>query len=226
MYDNKKETQKEETKKEEEDFVFHFSTCEKPKKDGIAQPYSVIANMLSIMVIMYFLFQTKNIYPFLLLLSLLAFECAHTFSHVIHLPGYIQNNITHCITYFINLFYLLTLYYYTKHAPSIFFLIFLVCLFLLDVYFFLFSSFMYFFLSSMMIFLSIFAYYYPYIPKNKQSYIIIILLLGLSIVGLFSNEKYNCKNMLSMFPGFPFHALLELNATVIFYFMCKFFYQM
>lgn len=36
---------------------------------------------------------------------------------------------------------------------------------------------------------------------------------------------YNCKNMLTMFPGFPFHALLELNGTFIFYFLCKFFYQ-
>jgi hypothetical protein len=226
MYNNKKETQKEEINKEEDDFVFPFSTCEKPQKDGIAQPYSVLANMLSIMVLIYFLFQTKNIYPFLLLFSLLAFECVHTFSHIIHLPGYIQNNIAHFITYSINLFFLLTLYYYTKHAPSIYFLIFLICLFLLDVYFFMFLSFVYFFLSSMTIFLSIFVYYYPYIPKNKQSYIIIFLLLGLSIIGLFYNEKYNCNNMLSMFPGFPFHAFLELNGTIIFYFLCKFFYQM
>ena len=216
----------EKDKEKDDDFMFPFSTCETPKKEGIAQPYSVLANMLSIMVIIYFLFQTKNTYPFLLILSLLAFEFVHTFSHIIHLPGLIQNNIAHCITYSINLFFLLTLYYYTKHAPSIFFLIFLVSLFLLDVYFFVFLSFMYFFLSSMTIFLSIFVYYYSYIPKNKQSYIIAILLLGVSIVGVFSNEKYNCKNMLSMFPGFPFHALLELNGTVIFYFLCKFFYQM
>lgn len=226
MYDNKKEPQKEETQKEEDDFVFPFSTCETPKKDGVAQPYSVLANMLSIMVIMYFLFQTKNIFPFLLILSLLAFECMHTFSHIIHLPGYIQGIIVHFIAYIINLFYLLTLYYYTKHAPSISFLIFLVCLILIDIWFFTSFSFVYYFSSSIFIFFSILMYYYSYLPKNKQSYIIIILLLGLSIVGLFYNEIYNCKNMLSMFPGIPFHALLELNGTVIFYFLCKFFYQM
>ena len=133
---------------EKDDFVFPFSTCEKPKKDGIAQPYSVLANVLSILVITYFLFQTKNIYPFLLILSLLAFECVHTFSHMIHLPGYIQNNITHCIAYTINLFYLLTLYYYTKHAPSMIFLIFLLFLTVIDIYSFIFLSFVYYFSSS------------------------------------------------------------------------------
>ena len=223
MYEKEKEKEREENG---DDFLFPFSTCERPNKEGISQPYSVLTNMLSILVIMYFLFQTKNIYPFLLILSILAFECMHTFSHMIHLPGYIQGIIVHLIAYIINLFYLLTFYYYTKHAPSITFLIFLVCLILIDIWFFTFFSFVYYFSSSIFIFLSIFIYYYPYIPKNKKSYIVIILLLGLSIIGLFYNEIYNCKNMLTMFPGFPFHALLELNGTVIFYYLCKFFYQM
>jgi hypothetical protein len=225
MYE-KEEKKKNKDKEKDDDFIFPFSTCETPKKDGIAQPYSVLANMLSIFVILYFLFQTKHIYPFLLLLSFLAFECVHAFSHTIHLPGYVQNNITHCIAYTINVFYLLTFYHYTKHAPNITFLIFLVCLTIFDVYSLMFLSFVYYFSSSMIIFFSILIYYYPYIPKNKQSYIVTILLLGFLIIGLFYNEKYNCKSMLRMFPGFPFHALLELNGTVIFYYLCKFFYQM
>jgi len=224
MYE--KEKKNKENKEKDDDFLFPFSTCETPNKEGISQPYSVLANVLSILVIMYFLFQTKNIYPFLLLLSFLAFECVHAFSHTIHLPGYVQNNITHCIAYTVNVFYLLTLYNYTHHAPSIYFLIFLFGLIVIDVYFFMFLSFVFYVTSSMLIFLSIIIYYYPYIPKNKQSYIVTILLLGISIVFLLYNEKYNCKSMLRMFPGFPFHALLELNGTVIFYYLCKFFYQM
>lgn len=216
-----------EKKKEKgDDFIFPFSTCETPKKEGIAQPYSVFINVLSIFVIFYFLFQTKNTYPFLLLLSLLTFECVHTFSHAIHLPSYIQINMIHSVAFIINIFYLLTLYHYTHQVPNTYFLIFLLCLFFFDVYSFMFLSFIYYFSSSMIIFFSILIYYYQYIPKNKQSYIITILLLGFSIMFIFYNEKYNCNNMLKMVPGFPFHALLELNGTFIFYFLCKFFYQL
>lgn len=215
-----------EKNKEKDDFVFPFSSCEKPQKIGIAQPYSVFINIISIFVILYFLIQTKNIYPFLLILSLLIFECLHTFSHAIHLPGYIQIIMVHSIAFIINILYLITLYYYTDQIPNIYFSVFILCLFLFDIYSFMFLSFVYYFSSSMIIFFSILIYYYQYIPKNKQSYIITILLLGFSILILFYNEKYNCKNMLSMFPGFPFHVLLELNGTVIFYFLCYFFYQM
>ena len=214
MYMNKKD-----------DFMFPFSTCEK-KKEGIAQPYSVFVNFISICIIFYFLIYTQNIYPFLLILSLLIFECVHTFSHVIHLESHIQNNITHCIGYMINIFFILTLYNYTNHPPHIYFLIYLLGLIIIDIYFFMNLSFMYYFSSSMIIFFSIFIYYYNYIPQNKKVYLVAILLLGLSIVVLLYNEKYNCKDMLSKYPEVPFHAFLELNGAFIFYFLCKFFYQM
>ena len=215
--------QEKEKKKEDNDFTFPFSTCEKPNKKGIAQPYSVMFNLLSICVIISFLFQSKNIYVFCLILSLLAFECVHTFSHYIHLPGYIQNNITHCLAYSVNIFYLLVFYNYTHKAPSCLFLIFLVCLTAIDIYSLMFLSFVFYFSSSMIIFFSILIYYYKYIPKNKKYYIVIILSLATSIMLLFYNEKINCKKMLEMFPNFPFHAVLELNGTFIFYFICKFF---
>lgn len=40
------------------DYLFPFSTCEKPK--GVAQPWSVAVNVLSIFIIIYFLFQVKK----------------------------------------------------------------------------------------------------------------------------------------------------------------------
>lgn len=210
-------------KMETDDFIFPFSTCEKPNKTGIAQPYSVIINVISIFIIFYFLCQSKNIYSFCLILSLLAFECVHTFSHVVHLPNYIQINIIHCLAYIVNICYLLAFYHYTNKAPSPFFITILAILFSFDIYSFLFLSFIFYFSSSLLIFFSILIYYYNYIPKNKRQYILIILALGIGIMLCFYNEKINCKKMLEIFPNFPFHAPLEIAGLLIFYFICKFF---
>jgi hypothetical protein len=51
----------------------------------------------------------------------------------------------------------------------------------------------------------------------------IILFLGAMIILLFYNENYSCKQMLDFFPGFPFHALLEMVGSFVFYFLCKLF---
>jgi hypothetical protein len=205
------------------DFIFPFSTCEKPNKKGIAQPYSVIVNVVSIFIILYFLCQTKNWYSFFLIFSLFVFECVHTFSHVIHLPNYIQLNIIHSLAYVVNLCYLLAFYQFTHKAPSPFFLSLLAILLFFDIYAFLFLSFIFYFSSSLLIFFSILLYYYKYIPKDKQHYMLIILALGICIMLLFYNEKMNCGNMLKIIPNFPFHAVLELAGLFIFYFICKFF---
>jgi hypothetical protein len=161
--------------KKEEDFIFPFSTCEKPNKRGIAQPYSVIINVISIFVILSFLFQVKNIYSFFLILSLLTFECIHTFSHIIHLPNYIQLNIIHSLAYIVNFCYLLAFYNYTHKAPSLFFLVILTILLFFDIYSFLYLSFVFYFSSSLLIFFSILIYYYQHIPKKQRNYIIILL---------------------------------------------------
>lgn len=208
---------------ENKDFIFPFSTCEKPNKTGIAQPYSVFINVITIFIIIYFLFQVKNIYAFFLILSLLAFESVHTFSHIIHLPNYIQINIIHCLAYIVNFCYLLAFYNYTNKLPSPLFATILIILLLFDIYAFLFLSFVFYFTSSLLIFFSILIYYYKYIPKDKQHYILIILGLGILIMLCFYNEKMNCKKMLEIFPNFPFHAPLEIAGLFVFYYICKFF---
>jgi hypothetical protein len=193
------------------------------KGGGIAQPWSAAVNVLSIFIILYFLLQVKNWYSFLLIFFLLVFECVHTFSHVIHLSSYLQLNLIHSLTYVINICYLFAFYNMTKKAASPLFLTYLAALACVDLYSFFFLSFVYYFTSALLMFFSILLYYYPYIPKEKQNYILIILALGVTIMGLFYNEKMNCEKMLSFMPHFPFHALLELTGTFIFYFICKFF---
>jgi hypothetical protein len=163
---------------DENEFTFPFSTCERPNEIGIAQPYSFLVNIVSIIIILYFLMKTTKSYNFYLILSLLAFESVHTFSHFIHLSNTLQVNLIHPMVYFVNLFYILVLKEYSGVAPSSFFIFFLVCLVCIDVYFFMFLPFVYSFSSSFVIFFSILVYYYQYLSKTDKSYLQKIILLG------------------------------------------------
>ena len=99
------------------EYTFPFDTCEKPNKNGIAQPYSAFFNIINCVIIFYFLLKTKQIYTFILLFSILCFELFHVFSHINHIQGSIQINITHLLTYFMNLafFYL----FYCEVFPTL-----------------------------------------------------------------------------------------------------------
>ena len=69
------------------EYTFPFSTCEKPNKSGIAQPYSVLLNLINCIIVFYFLLKTKHNYTFILLFSILSFELFHVFSHILHIQG-------------------------------------------------------------------------------------------------------------------------------------------
>jgi hypothetical protein len=208
------------------DFIFPFSTCEKPNLTGIAQPYSVCANFISLCVILYFLCKTVNIYSWYFILSLFIFESFHTFSHYVHLPNYFQQNVTHLSSYVVNALYFLTLYKYTNKLPSTQFSIFLFCLLCFDIYAYIYLSFLFSFVSSTCLFLSILLYYYRFFDEEKKKYIKTIIILVLIIGLLLFNERYNCKKILNVFPKFPLHILLELVGTLTFYCVCNFFYKL
>jgi hypothetical protein len=211
---------------EKDEFTFPFSTCETPNKTGIAQPYSFFLNIFSISIVFYFLCLTRKLYNFLLMLSLFAFEAVHTFSHFIHLPNSLQVNVIHPISYFMNIFYFLVLYKHTHVFPKPWFMLLLLILFTLDLYFFLFLPFIYSFTSFFAIFFAILIYYYRYLSNSDKSYITQIAVIGIVILGLFYNEKFNCAQMLSLSPGFPFHIILEVFGLVGFIVISRFFYDL
>ena len=86
-------------------YTFPFKTCETPNKKGIAQPYSAFLNLISSLIILYFLFKSKSNSSKLLLFSILLFELNHTFSHTIHLNNNIQVFVTHLLAYLVNFCY-------------------------------------------------------------------------------------------------------------------------
>jgi len=206
-------------------YTFPFNTCEKPKKKGIAQPYSALLNAVNCVMILYFLVQTKTQYAAILLFSILCFELFHVFSHTIHIPGSIQINITHFLSYCINFAFLFFFYNYLKFLPGSLFLFYYMCLIIIDIITFFNMNVVYSIFSQAVLFLSVLFYYYPYLSKVIQQKIHSLCFLVLIIIGLFFNEKYNCKKMLDMYP-LPYHTLIEIVGIFLFYIICSTFYKL
>lgn len=208
------------------EYTFPFDTCEKPNKNGVAQPYSALFNIINCLIIFYFLLKTKNIHTFILLFSILCFELFHVFSHMVHIKGSIQINITHSLTYFMNLAFFYVLYSYTNVLPSYGFVFYLIALIIFDVYSIFYLTIIYYLLSQSIIFISLLLYYFPLLPKFIQNSIYQIIFFVGIIILLFLNEKYNCKKMLEFYPDFPYHIFIEIIGIVLFYIISSNFYKL
>jgi len=208
------------------EYTFPFNTCEKPNKEGIAQPYSALFNIINCLIIFYFLLKTTHIYTFLLLFSILCFEAFHVFSHMIHIEGTIQTNITHILTYFVNLAFFYLFYSHTNVLPSYAFCCFLFILVCFDIYSLFNLSIVFYILSQAIIMISLLMYYLPLLPKYIQKNIFQIVILIVFIILLFLNEKYNCEKMLDFYPQFPWHILVEILGILLFYIICSNFYKL
>jgi hypothetical protein len=208
------------------EYTFPFDTCEKVEKKGIAQPYSSLFNLINSSIIFYFLLNTKQNYTFILLFFILCFELFHVVSHSIHIEGSIQINITHMLSYCINIAFLFFFYNYLKKIPSIWFIIFYIFLIFLDIYSFYNMNVVFYIFSQALLFLSVLFYYYPFLNKQIKNNINIIFFLVILIIILFLNEKYNCKKMLEIYPDFPYHILIETIGIILFYIICSTFYKL
>ena len=208
------------------EYTFPFSTCEKPNKNGIAQPYSSLFNLINCFIILYYLLQTKQNYTFILLFFILCFELFHVFSHSVHISGSIQINVTHMLSYCINIGLLFFFYNYTKKIPNIQFIILYICLIFFDIYVFCNMNVIYYIFSQALLFLSVLFYYYPTLDDNIKNIINIIYFIVILIIILFLNEKYNCEKMMSIYPHFPYHIFIEIVGIVLFYVICKNFHKL
>jgi hypothetical protein len=209
------------------EYTFPFSTCEKKTDDGFfAQPYSAIANIITCLIILYFLLKTETIHSFLLLLSILCFEVFHAFSHVVHIEGSMQINITHILAYSVNIAMINLFYHVTKVFPSNLFLGLIACLVALDLYTFFNFNIVYYLITFLLIFISILFYYYSLLPNYIQNSIITIFFVEILVVLLFLNESCNCQSMLEFYPEFPYHIFIELAGMYAFYVICSNFYKL
>jgi hypothetical protein len=208
------------------EYTFPFNTCEKPNKIGIAQPYSVFFNLITCSIILYFLLHTKTLQSFILLFCILIFESFHVFSHIVHIAGHIQINITHLLTYFMNMAFFYVFYSYTKKFPSYEFVAYMSVLVILDIYAFYNYSFIYYLTTQSAIFISLLLYYFSILPKFIQTSVYKIIFFVGVVIGLFINETYNCINMMSIYPDFPYHIFIEIIGIILFYTICSNFYKL
>ena len=208
------------------EYTFPFDTCEKVNKNGIAQPYSVLFNLINCFIILYFLLKTKHNYAFLLLFSILCFEVFHSFSHMIHIPGTFQVYIIHLIAYLINFAFFYLLYSYTKKFPNYIFIIYLIVLVCLDLYSLFNLTFIYYVSTQSIIFISLLIYYFALLPKFIQNSMYQLFILIIVMILLFLNESYNCERMLEIYPHFPYHIFIEIAGIIFFYLICSNFYKL
>ena len=162
----------------------------------------------------------------MLLVAILLFELFHTFSHSVHLNNHSQITITHLLAYLVNFSYLYALYHYSKHFPTLIFLVYLLFVILFDIYAFKNLPFIFYLSSQFLIFISLFLYYYEYFPSEMKAKIPLIFILTIIILLLFINESYNCEKMLEKYPYIPFHIFIEITAIFIVYNISKIFSEL
>ena len=153
--------------------------------------------------------------------SILCFELFHVFSHIVHIHGSIQINITHSLTYFMNLAFFYAFYCYTNKLPSYEFVFYLIALVCFDIYSIFNLTIIYYLLSQSAIFISLLVYYFPLLPNFIQNSVYQIIFLVVTIILLFLNEKYNCDKMIKIYPDFPYHIFIETTGIVLFYIICS-----
>lgn len=207
------------------EYTFPFDTCETPRKKGIAQPYSAFCNLISCIIIFYFIIQTKHLPAFLLLLSILCFQLVHLFSHCIHIHGYLQMDVIHGLAWVINLTFFYFLYSYTHIWPSTWFMTFLISFASFDLFAFCYLPAI-FYIGTQSILLSVLLLYYlRYLSKSIQRIIYYIIVIVGIVTLLLLNEEHNGKRMMAFYP-FPYHIFVEISGIILFYLICSTFYKL
>jgi hypothetical protein len=201
----------------DDQIFFPFNTCEKPNKEGIAQPYSVMCNIISCLIVLFFLLQTRHLYTFLFLLSILCFQSFHAFSHAVHIEGPFQTNVIHGLAYIINITLGYMLYSYTHLVPHIYFIIYLFLLVCFDLYTFMRLWIIPSFISQVIMLVSLFLYYFSALSVSLQNDIYWMIFLATLITMFIINEKYNYEKMLAFNPDFPYRIFIEIAGIAFFY---------
>jgi len=209
-----------------DDLFFPFNTCETPNKEGVAQPYSVMLNVVSCLIVLFFLLQTRHLYTFLFLLSILCFQLFHAFSHTIHIEGPFQTNVIHVLSYFTNITLGATLYFYTRYFPDPYFIFYLFLLVCIDIYCFMRSWILSSFYSQEVMLISLLIYYFRILSTSLKRSIYWIIFFVILVSFVILNEKYNCKKMLAFYPEFPYHIFIEIPGIILSYIISSSVYKL
>lgn len=214
-------------------YEFPMDTCEKNRAMenamGIAQPYSVMVNLASClmlgMILMGAAMCGRSWRVIGLVLGLLAFQSVHMFSHAIHIPGRVQVLMIHGISYGILLLLGGTLYRrYGMPTTSPILTMILIVLVMLDMGLIATGqSSVYFISSIVVIFVWLLILYYPRFNRQQRRLMVMIMVLSIMIVGALWNEKMNCRRMMAWSSEVPWHLIQEMVGAVVIVVMARFF---
>ena len=209
-----------------DNYTFPFKTYEKVQKEGIKQPYSTFVNVVTCVIILYFLVNTKKLSNFMLLFSIFLFELSHVFAHAFHIKGYTHTYLTHIISYFVNLSLFYVLYDYTKIIPSYGFLLVILIVMCFDIYSLLNLQLIYYMATQTLIFIFLIMYYVALLPSSIIENLYYIILTVFVILGFIVNEKINGEKMMAFNSDFPWHIFVEIPGLLLFYLISKCFYRL
>jgi len=203
-------------------YLFPFSTCELPTTNSfVKQPYSTAVNLLTAIILSYYLFIAKSFLVKIVILSFIIFELYHAYSHITHIKGKIQSNVIHLLWYFLFISVLAVFIKINKKKENWIY-IFIILIILIDLYIWYINNSFYMISSGLFILIIIvISHYYLFTKELKQK--LNYLLMGTFVlILLFINEKLNCNYMLEKFK-FPYHIFIELIGLVLFIMLADFF---
>jgi hypothetical protein len=197
------------------EFIFPFTTCEKPHDGPIKQPMSALINAISAIILLAFTLSAKTYPVMIMFLAFFSFEVFHTFSHMYHIPGQFQTIIIHILGYSISVTTLISILYLSKTPLTYYLIGILITLISIDIYILFYVKDIWTVISGLTILLLVFFISYTKLPRFFQKnlwYLVIGLFL---LYGLIYNETMNCAKMLN-YAIFPYHIFIEILGLMLF----------
>jgi len=197
-------------------FAFPFTTCEEPDKNSwIMQPVSTAINLISCIILYYYVILSKSLQVKLLLSSFIAFQLWHAFSHAKHIDSLIQSNMAHILLYVISILLFWTITFLLQKKLSVMMIILLFIAILFDMYIWLYVRGIWMIISGLFILILIMGIHYPNFPKYFKTATIWLILGTCILILVVYNEKKNCKKMMQLIK-FPYHAFIEIIGLLLF----------
>jgi hypothetical protein len=205
------------------EYTFPFKTCELPTVDSEnsllvpRQPGSVVVNIASCAVLVYFMMLSKKISVRLFFASLLLFEMFHTAAHWTHIQGNVQQTVVHFIAVSVNLSLLNMLSAITGFVPTMAQVAVMGIWQLFDLTCFWLFPFWVSVGTQLTFFIGIILLYLRYFSSHRvQQGLLGVLGIVVVIYALILNEKWNCEWMLQQQPWIPPHVMIESLGLVVF----------
>jgi len=196
-------------------FNFPFTTCEKEKEGYIKQPVSFTVNILSCMILLYFLNIAKSTSVRMMIIVFLIFQSWHAFSHMFHIHNNMQALTIHIISYAVSFATLNALLYLSKSQISYVYIGILFILIAIDLYVWRYIGGVWSVYTNLIILAFIVFGNYTKLPAFFKNAIPSLVFGLLILFALEYNEVVHCKHMLEYYE-FPYHVFIEIVGLFLF----------